>query len=415
MRAFLLCLALLVGALPAFADESQPVNDDRSAAASGPVPVRPTVAALEALGRRLFFDTGLSASRALSCASCHDPAYAYGPPNARDVQLGGADGRRAGQRAVPSLRYLQAVPVFTEHYFDEAFDESVDNGPTGGLTWDGRVQNPHEQARLPLLSPLEMANRSPRAVVNAVAHSAYAAEFQRLFGATIFADTERAFDAITRCLEVFQQDPAEFYPYSSKYDAYLRHQTTLSPAELRGLDLFNDPAKGNCAHCHQSAIGGDGAFPAFTDFGYVAIGVPRNRTLPANRNPRYYDLGLCGPLRADLKARGEYCGMFRSPTLRNVALRQVFFHNGAFHSLRDAVRFYVERDLAPQAWYPRDRQGRMRTYDDLPAKYRENIDREPPFNRVPGDPPALSDAEIDDIISFLDTLTDGWNSRVAGQ
>jgi cytochrome c peroxidase len=412
MRVLIFCL-VLASTHAVAADDPWPVNDGRGSAASDPVPRRPPVAALEALGRRLFFDTNLSASRRLSCSSCHDPAHAYGPPNGRDVQLGGPDGRRAGQRAVPSLRYLQLVPVFTEHYFDEAFDESVDNGPTGGLTWDGRVQNPHEQARLPLLSPLEMANRNPRAVVQAVAHSAYAAEFQAVFGTTIFADTERAFDAITRCLEVFQQDPAEFYPYSSKYDAYLRHQTPLSPAEQRGLDLFSDPAKGNCSHCHQSAIGGDGAFPAFTDFGYVAIGVPRNRTLPANRDPRYYDLGLCGPLRQDLKPQTEYCGMFRSPTLRNVSLRQVFFHNGALHSLKDVLRFYVERDLAPQKWYPYDRDGKVETYDDLPAKYHDNIDREPPFNRVPGDPPALSDAEIDDIIAFLDTLTDGWSPKVA--
>jgi cytochrome c peroxidase len=369
------------------------------------------VAALEALGRRLFFDTQLSASGHLSCASCHDPAHAYGPPNGRAVQLGGIDGRSAGQRAVPSLRYLQAVPVFTEHYFDEAFDESVDNGPTGGLTWDGRVQNPRDQARLPLLSPLEMANRNPRAVVDAVARSAYAAEFKAAFGTAIFSDTRQAFDAVTRSLEVFQQNPAQFYPYDSKYDAYLRHQTVLSAAEQRGLALFEEPSKGNCARCHQSEIGGDGAFPAFTDFGYAAVGVPRNRSLPANRSPGYYDLGLCGPLREDLKGRDEYCGLFRSPTLRNVTLRQVFFHNGVFHSLKDVLRFYAERDVAPQKWYPRDARGYVQIYDDLPAKYRNNIDREPPFNRVAGDAPALSDADIDDIIAFLGTLTDGWKPK----
>jgi cytochrome c peroxidase len=406
---WILCTALLASALAVAANNDWPVNDDDGTQALSPVPQRPSVAALEALGRRLFFDTDLSASHRLSCASCHDPAHAYGPPDARSVQLGGVDGGRAGQRAVPSLRYLQAVPVFTEHYFDEAFDESVDNGPTGGLTWDGRVQNPHEQARLPLLSPLEMANRNARAVVDTVARSAYAPEFRRVFGAAIFSDPKRAFDAITRSLEVFQQNPAEFYPYTSKYDAYLRRQAALSPRESRGLALFNDPAKGNCAHCHQSEIGGDGAFPAFTDFGYVALAVPRNRALPLNRDPGYYDLGLCGPMRQDLKGREEYCGLFRTPTLRNVTLRRVFFHNGAFHDLRQVLHFYVDRDMTPQKWYPRDRHGLVEAYDDLPPRYRDNIDHEPPLNRVPGDLPALSDAEIDDIIAFLGTLTDGWS------
>ena len=78
-----------------------------------------------------------------------------------------------GLRAVPSLRYLQATPQFTEHFYDsdDEGDASIDNGPTGGLTWDGRVDRGRDQARLPLLSPLEMANDSPAAVVAAVRRS----------------------------------------------------------------------------------------------------------------------------------------------------------------------------------------------------------------------------------------------------
>ncbi|HXP05716.1 MAG TPA: cytochrome-c peroxidase, partial [Stellaceae bacterium] len=93
------------------------------------------------LGRALFSDPALSASGKLSCASCHDPAHAFGPANDLPVQFGGADLQQPGLRATPSLRYLQSVPQFTEHYFDseEEGDPSVDNGPTGGLTWDGRV------------------------------------------------------------------------------------------------------------------------------------------------------------------------------------------------------------------------------------------------------------------------------------
>ena len=90
--------------------------------------------ALSALGSRLFRDASLSASGKLACASCHDPANAFGPDSAQPVALGGRDLRRLGLRAVPSLRYLQAVPHFTEHYYesDDEGDASVDNGPSGG-------------------------------------------------------------------------------------------------------------------------------------------------------------------------------------------------------------------------------------------------------------------------------------------
>ena len=66
--------------------------------------------------------------------------------------------------------------------------------------------------------------------------------------------------------ELWQQDAREFYPYSSKYDAYLAHKTELSEQERRGLKLFEDPAKGNCARCHISTQGKDGTPPQFTEF-----------------------------------------------------------------------------------------------------------------------------------------------------
>jgi cytochrome c peroxidase len=94
------------------------------------------VEALTALGREMFFDPSLSASGKMSCASCHSPLDAFGPPNALPVQRGGRDLDQFGTRAVPSLKYLQATPQFTEHFFDsdDAADDSVDNGPTGGST-----------------------------------------------------------------------------------------------------------------------------------------------------------------------------------------------------------------------------------------------------------------------------------------
>jgi cytochrome c peroxidase len=368
---------------------------------------------LAALGRALFADPTLSASGRMACANCHEPKRAFGPRNALAVQLGGKDLRQAGFRAVPSLKYLQAVPQFTEHYYesDDEGDDSIDNGPTGGLTWDGRVDRASDQARIPLLSSFEMANADATAVVREVRDGRYAEDMKKLFGPAIFGDTDAAFAAITHALEVYQQDFRAFYPYSAKYDAYLAGRAQLSAQESRGLALFNDPAKGNCGNCHRSAPGRDGTPPQFTDYGLIALGVPRNDGIAANADPQFFDLGACGPLRTDLAGRSEYCGRFMTPTLRNVALRQVFFHNGRAHSLREAIAFYVERDTAPQKWYPRDAEGRVDKFDDLPAQYRGNVNVEPPFGGKPGDPPLLSASEIEDVIAFLNTLTDGYETR----
>jgi cytochrome c peroxidase len=364
--------------------------------------------ALTALGQRIFFDKTLSASGQMACATCHDPDHGFGPANALDVPRGGKDMRQPGLRAVPSLTYLQAVPQFTEHYYDseDEGDASIDNGPTGGLTWDGRVDRHRDQARAPLLSPYEMANETPGELAARLRRASYAAEVVSLFGSAVFDDGERAVAAVGEALAAYQQQANLFYPYSSKYDDYLAGRTRLSTQEARGLALFNDPAKGNCASCHRSARAANETPPQFTDFGLIALGVPRNRSIPANADARYFDLGICGPLRRDLAGRADYCGLFRTPSLRNVALRTTFFHNGLVHSLREAVAFYVERDTMPGKWYPRDRHGRTLKFDDLPATYRANINTDPPFGGKDGDPPALGPAEIDDVTAFLTTLTD---------
>jgi len=365
-------------------------------------------AALTELGRTMFFDPSLSASGAQSCASCHDPHHGFGPASAAPVEMGGPGLDQPGVRAVPSLRYLQAVPAFTEHYFEseDEGDESVDNGPTGGLTWDGRVDHGRDQAAIPLLSPFEMGNKDAAAVVAALRQAPYAIEIKALFGADIFDRPEDSLKAAGEAFGAFEQSPADFYPYSSRYDAYLAGKATLTAQELRGLKLFEDPDKGNCASCHRSQPANDGEPPQFTDFGMIAIAPPRNPAIPANRDATYYDLGLCGPLRTDLHDRADYCGLFRTPSLRNVALRRSFFHNGSLHSLRDVVAFYATRDTDPGRWYSHAADGTVRPYDDLPPVYQGNLNRDAPFGRKPGEAPALTDADIDDIVAFLGTLTD---------
>jgi cytochrome c peroxidase len=360
---------------------------------------QPSVLQMTDLGRQIFFSKSISASRRVACATCHDPASAFAPSNAHAVQLAGISGHEPGVRAVPSLRYRQNIPVFTEH-FHEGEDVNGDQGPTGGYTWDGRTASVHDQARLPLFSSYEMANKNPASLAQAIRTSSFAGTLRQAFGEHVLDDQQHAVAAVVLALEVFQQDAKTFYPFSSKYDAYLRRQTALSAAEQRGLLLFEDPARGNCALCHPTGVV-EGAFPTFTDNGYIALGVPRNKEIPANRNPAYFDLGLCGPYRDDLADHPEYCGMFRAPSLRNVATRQSFFHNGVIHDLRAAVAFYAERDTKPEHWYPNNQK-----FNDLPEKYRGNINSEAPFGKKPGEESTLSENDIDDIVAFLRTLTD---------
>src|SRR5665213_1912239 len=146
--------------------------------------VRLQVQALAALGHALFFDPSLSSSGQVACSTCHDPAHAFGPPNALAVQLAGTDMLQPGVRAVPSLKYLQAVPSFTEHFFEseDDADESIDNGPTGGLTWDGRSDRGRDQAGFPLMSAFEMGNKDQAEVAGRVLAGGYGERIAAIAG-----------------------------------------------------------------------------------------------------------------------------------------------------------------------------------------------------------------------------------------
>ncbi|MBB5423058.1 cytochrome c peroxidase [Paraburkholderia sp. JPY158] len=367
------------------------------------------------LGKQIFFDASLSASGKMSCASCHSPEHAYGPPNGLAVQLGGADMRQPGTRSVPSLRYLSYTPLFTRHFYTPASEDTEDEGPTGGFMRDGAAASLHDQASMPMLNPNEMANHSAAEVVAKLQHSAYADTFRKVFGAQVFSQTDKAFAHIGEALEAFQSEDTSFHPYTSKFDAAMSGNADFTAQELRGYALFNNPDKGNCAKCHLDAPGPGGRPAQFADFSFIALGVPRNPEIPANRDPKYFDLGLCGPYRSDLAKETGFCGMFKSPTLRNVATRSVFFHNGRFHKLEDVLRFYVERDTKPGKWYPKGANGKVDKFDDLPPRYRDNVDRaDAPMDRKLGGKPALNDTEIRDVIAFLQTLNDGYSVTSGG-
>jgi cytochrome c peroxidase len=372
---------------------------------------------IAALGRKIFFDSSLSASGRLACASCHSPEHAYGPPNGLAVQLGGEKLDRQGMRAVPSLGYvLNRTPVWYKEYVSN-IAERIREGeepPAGGFGADGRFSNLRNQAAFPLLSPNEMANASRGAVVSALRRGTYAVEFSRVFGSRVLDDTTRAFARALYAIEQFELRDSSFHPYDSKFDAVLDGRASLTPTEKRGLALFSDPAAGNCASCHVATIGADGSHPLFTDYQFEALGVPRNPEITANRDSAYVDEGLCGPTRTDQRDHDEYCGMFKTPTLRNVATRRAFFHNGRFHSLEDALRFYVRRDTDAEHWYSRARNGRTVKFDDLPPAHRANVDTvDLPLTRHAGERPVWSDVDIRDVIAFLETLNDGYGRGAA--
>jgi cytochrome c peroxidase len=246
--------------------------------------------------------------------------------------------------------------------------------PSGGLFWDGREDGLMDQAKGPMMNPAEMANKDLYDIAAKLARTRYAKDFAPLFGDAILHNPAMLFTEAMSALSRFQVEAASFHRFDSKYDHWLEGKARLTHAEMRGLRLFNDPAKGNCAGCHLSQPTADGLPPLFTDTEYEALGLPRNRRLAANRDPRFFDMGLCGPLRADLAKQTQYCGMFLTPTLRNSARRGVYFHNGLYHDLKQVVDFYNLRDVQPGRIYPHDASGRVQKYDDLPARYHGNVD-----------------------------------------
>ncbi len=402
------------------------------------VPPAQPLTAMAQLGRALFYDRALSASGRMSCASCHDPATGYGPPpGSGAVMFGGPALRTPGLRPPPSLAYLYRRLPFSIGPDNEqneitlaaqllhaagphprALKSAADPTaaaanlvPQGGLFWDGRVDSLQAQADGPLFNPAEMDAGSPQRVAAIVrADPVLAPQFRRLFGARIFDDAQRTVSEALFAIARYQIEDPSFHAFDSKYDAWLQGRARLNRQQMRGYLAFIDPRRGNCAACHLAAPGRDGLPPLFTDAQYEALGVPRNPAIAADRDPAFHDLGLCGPVRQDLRTQQRYCGMFLTPTLRNVARRPVFFHNGVYHDLRQVLAFYDFRDTEPQRIYPRDAQGRVLRFNDLPAADRANVDSaDAPFDRQRGQPSAMSARDRRDIIAFLRTLNDGWH------
>jgi cytochrome c peroxidase len=355
------------------------------------------VAARAALGRKMFFDATLSDPPGTSCATCHDPAHGYSGNNGSNA--GTARGSRPGhfaRRNTPSVLYLKYTPRFAFRW-----EEDV-NLPDamGGFFWDGRSDSIASLAKQPLFNPDEMNARDAAQVAAKLRAAPYAGELRDTFGAV--ADDSAALDAFGAGIDAFLRSDA-MAPFTSRYDDVVRGKASFTAIEARGLALFKDRAKGACDACHRlSEASGKPERSLFTDYGFEAVGAPRNRRLAPNRDPKTFDLGLCERHDHPHMDEERLCGAFRTPSLRNVAVRPSFMHNGAFTNLRDVVAFYATRGTDPKRWYASGAP-----FDDLPEQYRANVNVERvPYDRAVGEKPRLDDDEIDAIVAFLQTLTD---------
>ncbi|MGH7439334.1 MAG: cytochrome-c peroxidase [Polyangiaceae bacterium] len=367
-----------------------------STSTSAPHPLNPR----ESLGHDIFFDTSLSTPPGTSCASCHDPRRAFAGNNGSTV--GVAAGSRAGhfaRRNTPSVLYMRQVP---ELHFALEDDDDVNPSPFGGLTWSGRADSVAEFVRLPLLDADEMNNSGEGEIAAKLRAAPYAAALAGEFPHAL--DTPpAAVRALGDALQAFLTSDA-MTPFSSRYDAFLHGETKLTELEMRGLAAFKSPEKGACSGCHHlydKSTRSDRSM--FTDYGYDAVAVPRNHDIPANADPARFDLGLCERHQRKVPSSDpRWCASFRTPSLRNVAVRERFMHNGAFRTLREVVAFYANRATRPGAVYPPGAK-----YDDVPPRYRDNVNvTSLPYNRREGDRPPLDDADVDAIVAFLGTLTD---------
>ena len=186
---------------------------------------------------------------------------------------------------------------------------------------------------------------------------------------------------------------AEWANYDGPYDDFLRDGTPLPAAAERGREMFF--GKANCAQCHNGAL--------FTDQDFHAVALPAfgpGRTRKWDPIPR--DVGRMG---ATDELEDAYS--FRTPSLRNVTLTAPYGHNGAYASLRDMVRHMADPLAMRNDWAPVKARlpdvPWLHAIDYVIQSDRHEMARQALFLDV--EPVALSDAEVDDIVAFLESLT----------
>ncbi|MGA9643729.1 MAG: cytochrome c peroxidase [Terriglobales bacterium] len=261
-----------------------------------PIPAdNPPTAETIALGRQLYYDPILSADNTISCASCHGPEVGFTDRNSFSIGVGGKKGGR------------HSPTVINSAYNTLQF-------------WDGRAPSLEEQAKGPMANPVEMATTHDAVVARLQADPKYVAQFKQAWG------TGRiTIDLVVKSIASFERT---VLCGNSAFDRfyYGHDKTALSESAQRGLKLFVDPKKGNCAVCHT--IGEK--YALFTDNKFHNLGIG------ADINGNLNDLG-----RFDQTKNAADTGAFKTPTLRNIAQRAPYFHDGSFPTLKDALGHYI--------------------------------------------------------------------------
>ncbi len=305
------------------------------------------------LGKKLYFDKRLSADGTVACATCHDPTKGFS--DGRPVAIGIRN--QAGARNSPTVLYAG----FSELQF-----------------WDGRAPSLEEQAKQPLINPVEMGQPSHDAVVKAVqAVTDYPPLFQRAFGSPTIT-----IDRIVQAIASFERTLA---PFSSPFDRFLAgEKDAISDSAKRGFQLFLGKAR--CVTCHEF----NAAFPFFTDNKFHNIGVAMKGNFEQLAREAQALVGRGKQAEAELthkpgvEALGRWIvtrepkdiGAFKTPGLRNVALTAPYMHDGSLRTLEEVMEFY-------------------------------NKGGEPNPNLDGGMRPlGLTQQEITDIVEFMKSLTD---------
>lgn len=333
---------------------------------------------MQSLGHKIFFDTNLSNPPGQACSSCHDPKTGFSDPILDLPVSRGAVKGKTGTINAPTVMYTAFIPAF--HFNPE---ESLF---VGGEFLDGRESTLEAQAKKPFLNPDEMNNPDKASVIEKIRNASYADAFKLVFGQDALDDIDKAYDYVATALASFERS-AILNPFTSKYDYYLAGAVKLSEQEERGLQLFEAKDKGNCAACHPSRPV-DGKPPLFTDFTYDNLGVPSNQKILEIKGVDFVDIGLGKTIKDNTNAEpGADNGKFKVSSLRNIAKTAPYMHNGVFTSLREVVDFYNTRDTDVK-WAKPEIAATMNT-EEL-----GNL--------------GLSDQEVDDIVAFMRTLSDGY-------
>ncbi|MBI2284698.1 MAG: c-type cytochrome [Bacteroidetes bacterium] len=289
-----------------------------------------------ALGREIFFDTNLSNPVGQSCSSCHSPETGFSDPLHRIVSEGAVKGLFSNRNA-PSIGYsMFSFPLQMD---------PADSSYSGGFFFDGRANSLQDQAKLPFFNKLEMNNTDAASFIEKAKKASWFPLLTKAYGE--FQEPEKIITTIADAISVFERS-ATLNQFSSKFDAHLKGNVTLTDEEKLGMRLFIDSSKGNCAACHSIEPDAISGKVLFTDFTYDNIGVPKNPanpfyTIPSIFNPdrdAFIDFGLSTTVKKEM-----YKGQFKVPSLRNVAVSAPYFHNGYFQTLEDVVHFYNKRDV----------------------------------------------------------------------